>query len=504
MKRKTLFALVTFIIIVCLVPLTACNNASGKFASIRIQLDGKDIVTGELDVFISDKLDLSVIADDGSIPAVKWNSSKPSVATVNAQGVVEAVGSGTAIISAVETVTGKNYGASVFVNAKHKAAQVGVGSGKTADDPIFMGNEGSDEPLEIYFIEMTQIYADSIFIKKGNVEVLFDAGYELDGKNVNAILREKVTDNRLDMLLVSHSDGDHIDGLANALEGVNNVSLMVDFGGVGNGNVKAAREKYTQRGMVYHSAYDCVNGLNGAVDRYYLTSELYVDILNTGNYILNTDSNASNPKSVATIFNYKDFKFFTAGDLTSEAEKDLIKNEVLPRVTLYKAAHHGSHGSNSRELLDILDPLAVAISAARASQYGNEWKGPKQNETYNLNAASGHPAAAAIERIYQSPRVSDNLNVYWNAVNGTMKFSTYGEDNYTFQGSATVKGYYDLSLTNGQAVWNADKQDFENRVTGEENFKLHETKAFIFRDYVKYLPDEKREQLFPDYRPAEK
>ena len=94
--------------------------------------------------------------------------------------------------------------------------------------------------------------------------------------------------------------------------------------------------------------------------------------------------------------------------------------------------------------------------------------------------------------------------MYWNAVNGTMKFSTYGEDNFTFQGSATVKGYYDLSLTDGKAVWNADKQDFENRVTGEENFKLHQTKAFVFRDYVKYLPDEKREQLFPDYRQSER
>ena len=47
-------------------------------------------------------------------------------------------------------------------------------------------------------------------------------------------------------------------------------------------------------------------------------------------------------------------------------------------------------------------------------------------------------------------------------------------------------------------------QDFENRVTGEENFKLHQTKAFIFRDYIKYLPDEKREQLFPDYRQSER
>ena len=31
-------------------------------------------------------------------------------------------------------------------------------------------------------------------------------------------------------------------------------------------------------------------------------------------------------------------------------------------------------------------------------------------------------------------------------------------------------------------------QDFENRVTGEENFKLHETKIFQVRGYQQYLP----------------
>ena len=62
-----------------------------------------------------------------------------------------------------------------------------------------------------------------------------------------------------------------------------------------------------------------------------------------------------------------------------------------------------------------------------------------------------------------------------------------------------MKGYYDLSLTNGQAVWNAEKQDFENKVTGEENYRLHETKVFVFRNYVQYLPKWAQEQYFPEY-----
>lgn len=376
--------------------------------------------------------------------------------------------------------------------------QTGVGSGTSADDPIFKGNEGKDEPLEIYFIEMTQVYEDSIFLKKGNVEVLIDAGELLDGEWISTFLAEKCTDNRLDLLMASHSDSDHVFGMSAAVQGIEDISLMIDYGGVGSGMVKATREKYIPKGMQYHSAYDCVNGVDGAVSRWYLTDELYVDILDTGNYIENSDSTASNPHSVATIFNYKEFKFFTAGDLTSESEKKLINRVSLPEVTLYKASHHGSNGSNTQELLNTLNPKAVAISAARASGYGEKWEGPTQNRTNNLNGAGGHPFADAVERIYKAPNISQNLNVYWNMVNGTMKFTTYGEDNFTFQGSAQRKGYYDLTLTGGKGVWNAEINDFENRVTGEENCKLHESKVFVFRDYIKYLPQWAQKEYFPD------
>ena len=148
--------------------------------------------------------------------------------------------------------------------------------------------------------------------------------------------------------------------------------------------------------------------------------------------------------------------------------------------------------------LDALNPKAVAISAARANQYQAKPGVPNKNNTYNLNAASGHPAAEAIGRIYKAPNISKNLNVYWNAVNGTMKFTSYGKNDFIFEGSTPLKGYYDLSLTDGKAVWNDALNDFENKVTGEENFKLHETKVFLFRNYVKYLPEWAKNQYFPN------
>ena len=80
-----------------------------------------------------------------------------------------------------------------------------------------------------------------------------------------------------------------------------------------------------------------------------------------------------------------------------------------------------------------------------------------------------------------------------------MKFTSYGEDSFTFEGSTPVRGYYDLTLTNGTPVWDETIQDFQNKVTGEENCKLHETKMFVFRDYIKYLPEWAQKEYFPDY-----
>ena len=74
-----------------------------------------------------------------------------------------------------------------------------------------------------------------------------------------------------------------------------------------------------------------------------------------------------------------------------------------------------------------------------------------------------------------------------------------GKNDFTFEGSTPLKGYYDLSLTDGKAVWDDSINDFKNKVSGEENFRLHETKVFEFRDYIKYLPEWAQKQYYPNY-----
>ena len=467
--------------------LAGCNTTTDSNIK-TIEITKNSTVVEEVEVLVGDTFSLATQVNDNLTANIKWVSSNPDVVSIDASGNVTAKTKGNVVITA--EVDGVPYvNDSIFVKSREIVKQTGVGSGLSKNDPIFLGNEGEDEPLEIRFIEMQQVYGDSIFIKKGNVEILIDSGYEYDGNLVKQIVEQYCPDNRLDMLMLSHSDGDHIDGLEKATSAIDDISLMIDYGGLGaSDTVKNTRKKVVEEGGIYHSAYDCVNGIDGAADKYYLTEDFYFEILNTGNYVQKDAASAGNGKSVAVIFYYKNFSFFTAGDLTTASETDLMENEVLPEVTLYKAAHHCSNGSNSQELLDTLNPKGVAISAAIAGKYGITPSAPSENNTYNLDGKSGaHPGAQALERIYKAPNISENLNVYWNGANGTMKFSTYGTNDFTFEGSPTLRGYYDLTLTGGTPVWNAELKDFENRVTGEENLRFHETKIFKFRGYESFV-----------------
>ncbi|MGI6735430.1 MAG: Ig-like domain-containing protein [Bacilli bacterium] len=488
MKRLTTFGLLV------LLALSGCTRRSSSEVvsvpptplSVKILKDNTQVF--DVTTYVNDTISLQaeVLPKDAAQDVV-WSVADTALATISETGVITGVAAGQTMVN-VHALNYPDVKTSLFLTVNQVAEQTGVGTGTSADDPFYKGYEG-DGPLEVYFLETYKIYADSLLIKKGNIEILIDAGWQCDGEMNRDFLNEKVEDGRLDMVIASHGDADHTQGIPYIVRDIEHITSFLDYGRAGGESSaykQLIRNRQQNDGAVYYTALDSINKVNGATNRYYFTSEFYVDVLNTGAY---SDTSSGNANSLALLFCYQDFKFFTAGDLTTGSETSLLRNETLPQVSLYKASHHGSHGSNSQALMDTLNPYMVAIAASRAGAYNKNPGPPNPDDTYNLDGTKGHPAAAAVERIYKIPRISLNLNVFWNAANGTMKFSTNGGANdLVMEGSTPVKGYYDLTKTGGTPVWNEDLQDFENKVTGEENTKFHDTKVFTFRGYTSYLP----------------
>ena len=72
---------------------------------------------------------------------------------------------------------------------------------------------------------------------------------------------------------------------------------------------------------------------------------------------------------------YDGLSVMLTGDATTESEAEVLKRFMsgggTGHVDILKAAHHGSHTSNSEEWLEALDPAITVISCGRNNRYGH-------------------------------------------------------------------------------------------------------------------------------------
>ncbi len=87
-----------------------------------------------------------------------------------------------------------------------------------------------------------------------------------------------------------------------------------------------------------------------------------------------------NNYSVSFLLTHGSNSFMLTGDAEAESEAAMLKGGRLGKVNLYKAGHHGSAYSSSKELLDVIRPDIAVISCGRENPYG-------------------HPADSTVKRI---------------------------------------------------------------------------------------------------------
>ena len=243
--------------------------------------------------------------------------------------------------------------------------------------------------LTVHFIDVGQ--ADAILIDNREYEVLIDGGNNKDGKTVAAYLKDYV-DGELDMVIATHPDADHIGGLDDVIKAYD-VSRIIDSGAV----------KETKTYEEYWQAAQAEKNCEVLYDddmTFDLGYGAILKIIETGD-----DFKDANDNSVVAQLNYGDVSVLLTGDMEKTAESGALSK--FEKVTVLKSGHHGSRTSSSQELLNILKPQYVIISAGKENSYG-------------------HPHKAVLERYFNS-----GATVYGTFRSGTIVMRTDGT-NVTF------------------------------------------------------------------------
>lgn len=163
---------------------------------------------------------------------------------------------------------------------------------------------------------------------------------------------------RLDALVISHYDEDHVGGVRQLMYRIR----------IGTIYAPAGWEENENRQMLETLAAETGTALC------YVDSEQTLRFSGGSLSILPPISSAyENAGSLSILFSCGDYDMLATGDMDTYAENVLLRSRLLPDVELFIAGHHGSKNSSSMALLSTILPETVIVSVGQNS-YGHPTK----------------------------------------------------------------------------------------------------------------------------------
>ena len=211
--------------------------------------------------------------------------------------------------------------------------------------------------LEMYVIDVGQ--ADSILFIQGDEVMLVDAGTRGAGDDVAEFLKQKNI-NEIDILIGTHPHEDHMGGMMDILE---NFSVECFY--------------FPQRSDVTTKYYLEIleHVVNNKVP---CGSADAAEIIPFGEasiqFITSTEPKEDkdlNNCSIVIRLTFGEIDFFLGGDIEKEVESEILASGLEIESEIYKASHHGSDTSNTRELVDAVNPDYVYISCGLYNKYSH-------------------------------------------------------------------------------------------------------------------------------------
>lgn len=261
---------------------------------------------------------------------------------------------------------------------------------KTEKIPVTAGHE-----MQVHFIDVGQ--GDSILIESPSGKtMLIDGGVKGAGQQIVSYLKE-LGINKLDIVVATHPDADHIGGLIPVLDNMT-IEQFYDSGKVHTSQTfEEMLTRIDEKNIPYH-----VPKIGDDIE---LDKDVNVKVLNA-----NDQATDNNDASIVLKMTYGNVSFLLTGDAGVALEKEMLQYDV--KATVLKAGHHGSNTSSSEEFIQAVKPEVTILSYGEDNKYG-------------------HPHAEIVDRLQ-----AIGSKIYATADLGTITVSTDGV-NYTVNGKET-------------------------------------------------------------------
>ena len=234
---------------------------------------------------------------------------------------------------------------------------------ESAEDSVSASSTSTG--LEVHFIDVGQ--GDATLIKADGHAMLIDAGENDKGTAVQLYLQKQGVE-RLDYLVLTHTDSDHIGGADVIISKFDIGQIFLSDFKKDNKTYRELMDSMKSRNMTFSTPeVGAEYELGDAVSTIIAPNDNYED---------------PNNSSIALILDHGENSFLFSGDCEEEAEQDILANGINLDVDVYQVGHHGSRSSSSEDFLDAMSPECAVISCAEKNSYGH----PHARTLNNLRA----------------------------------------------------------------------------------------------------------------------
>lgn len=220
--------------------------------------------------------------------------------------------------------------------------------------------------FKLYFIDVGQGDSTLIVTPQGK-NILIDGGgsesYDV-GKNILLpyLLDRKVT--KLDYVIISHFDTDHVGGILTVLEELEVKKVIIGMQYENSENYEKFLETAKNKKILVRQVQKG--------DKINIEKDVQIKVLFPEEKMI--EENSINNNSLVFKLIYKDFSILFTGDIEKIAEEQIVnlysRNNIL-KSTILKVSHHGSKTSSTQEFLELVQPKIALIGVGKNNLYGH-------------------------------------------------------------------------------------------------------------------------------------